>query len=77
MPAPAPPNRVTWSRHARAKAAALSTPEVDVEEVLLASHSRRERNRGTAQWLLRAGPWMIAYDHPADNDWTTARIVTL
>jgi hypothetical protein len=35
------------------------------------------RNAGAADWQVVVGPWVVAYDHPADDDATKARIVTL
>jgi hypothetical protein len=71
------PSRVVWSAHAEVKAAQLSASVADIEERLLRDHARRTRNAGAARWQVRVGPWVIAYDHPADNDPTLARIVTL
>ncbi len=77
MAGPPSPSTVVWSEHARAKAQELSAGVLDVEDALLAHHARRTLNPGAAQWKLRVGPWVIAYDHPADDDPATAKIVTL
>ncbi len=77
MSGPSAPTRIEWSGHARAKALQLSASMIDVEDGLLASHARRTANTRSADWQVRVGPWMIAYDHPSGDDATTAKIVTL
>src|SRR5215211_6219219 len=69
------PSFVTWSAHARIKARELGASVVDIEDGLLANHSRRTANPGAAQWRLRVGPWVITYDHPVGDDQTQAKIV--
>lgn len=49
----------------------------DVEDALLDGHSRRLANIGAADWLLLAGPFAVAYNHPDGGDASTARIVTV
>ena len=49
----------------------------DIEDAVLRKHDERTANSGAADWLLRVGPWCIAYDYPSDDDSTTAQIVTL
>lgn len=71
------PSLVVWSDHAAVKAGLLSASMTDIEDAVLLNHPDRTANSGAADWLLRAGPWCIAYDHPADDDSTTAKIVTL
>jgi hypothetical protein len=63
--------------HALTKARALAASRADVEDGVLTGHARRMRNAGAADWQVVVGPWVVAYDHPADDDATKARVVTL
>jgi hypothetical protein len=71
------PRVVEWSDHALIKARVMSASRADIEDGLFVGHPRRTRNRGAADWQVGVGPWVVAYDHPADDDATKARIVTL
>ena len=78
MPKRPTPSSVAWSKHALDKAAQLSASLLDIEDGLLENHDSRTKNRrGGGDWKLPLGRFTIAYDHPEDNDWTTAKIVTL
>lgn len=70
------PSHVTWSEHALVKAHLLGYARSDVEGRILAGHDRRERNTGAADWLLRSGRLMVAYNFPAPDE-LTAHVVTL
>ena len=71
------PHRVRWTDHALVKANMLGVPRSDVEDAVLHGAGDRTRNPGAAHWRVRAGRLVVAYDHPADGDETTARVVTL
>jgi len=71
------PTRVRWTDHALEKAAWLGMTRVDAEHVVLDRHHARRRNARSADWLIVAGSFVIAYDHPDQGDPTGARIVTL
>jgi hypothetical protein len=72
------PQIVAWSDHARAKAELLGIAGAEVEDAILAGHSRRTRNAHSADWLLKAGGRLaIAYNHPDRGDELGARVVTL
>lgn len=70
------PLAVTWSEHAAVKAHVLGYTRSDVEELVLTRHDRRERNTGAADWLLRSGRLVVAYNFPT-GDGLTAHLVTL
>lgn len=71
------PLRVRWTDHALVKADMLGVARSDVEDAVVHGHGERTRNPGAAQWRVRAGRLVIAYDHPDAGDETTARVVTL
>jgi hypothetical protein len=77
MPNRPNPSLVIWSKHALDKVQELSASIPDLEDGLLANHDKRTRNARAADWSLRLGTYAVAYDHPVDNDWTKAKIVTL
>jgi hypothetical protein len=74
---PEPPSIVVWTDHALAKAQLLGVARMDVEDAVLEEHGNRSKNTGAADWLVVSGRLAIAYNHPADGDDLTARIVTL
>jgi hypothetical protein len=74
MPGPAPAT-VLWTDHALAKAQLLGIANADVEDALLAGHESRVRN-SRADWLVRFGRLVIAYNYP-EGDELTALVVTL
>jgi hypothetical protein len=55
----------------------LGVTRTDVERVVLEGHARRKRNTGAADWLVREGRLMVAYNHPHREDAMTAFVVTL
>jgi hypothetical protein len=71
------PNFVEWSRHARVKAQLEAWTPTDVERVVIEGHERRERNPGDADWLLRAGRLVVAYNWPSGGDELRVRIVSV
>jgi hypothetical protein len=68
---------VAFARHAEERCWEFRRRRHDVADLVLAGHSRRQCNPGSADWLLRAGGLVIAYNWPDDGDSTTARVVTL
>ena len=53
------------------KARLLGYARSNVEELILAGHDRRGRNTGAADWLVRSGRLMVAYNSPATDKLTT------
>ena len=49
----------------------------DVEEAVRSGHARRARNPISADWLVRFGRHVVAYNHPDRDDREAARIVTV
>ena len=49
----------------------------DVGDVVLDGHSRRRRNPGAGDWLVRRGGLVVVYDWPDARDDATARVITL
>ncbi len=70
------PTTVLWTDHALAKAQFLGIPRSDVEDAILEHHDRRVRNARAADWLVRSGRLVVAYNHPAGDE-LTALVVTL
>ena len=70
------PSEVTWSEHAVVKAHLLGYSRSDVEDLVLTRHAHRARNTGAADWLVRSGRLVVAYNFPA-ADGVAAHIVTL
>ena len=70
------PTTVLWTDHALVKAQLLGIPRSDVEDVILNGHDHRVRNAGAADWLVRSGRLVVAYNHPAGDD-LTALVVTI
>jgi hypothetical protein len=70
------PSHVTWSEHALVKAHLLGYARSDVEELILTGHDARGRNTGAADWLVRSGRLVVAYNFPGADD-LTAHVVTL
>lgn len=70
------PTRILLSDHALVKAGTLGLARADVEAVVLADTQRGSATRArpdgvTSGWLV------VLYEHPAGDDETTARMVTL
>ncbi|MGH2715977.1 MAG: hypothetical protein ACRDM7_19245 [Thermoleophilaceae bacterium] len=66
-----------WTDHAVVKADMLGVARADVERVVLEGHRRRMHNTRAADWLVREGRLMVAYNHPHRDDALTALVVTL
>ncbi len=73
----AEPRTVRWTDHALAKADLLAIARADVEQVVLDGHHTRRANTGAADWLVRSGRLVVAYNHPDQDDDMAALIVTL
>jgi hypothetical protein len=71
------PRLVEWTDHALVKAEILGVTRADVERVVLEGHPQRMRNTRAADWLVREGRLMVAYNHPHREDVLTAVVVTL
>lgn len=65
------------TNHAAERAARYAIPYTDIADVLLLEHSTRQRNRRSADWVVRRGALVIAYNWPDGRDTTAARVVTL
>jgi len=74
---PSAPRLVYWTEHALAKASFLRLTRVDVETAVLEHHGERRANTGAADWTVRVGRLVVAYNHPDGDDGLTARVVTL
>lgn len=74
--APRGPSTVVWSDHALAKAQLLGLSTTDVEDAVLNQHEQRSRNSKAADWLVRSGRLVVAYNYP-EGDEQTALIVTV
>lgn len=74
---PAAPHAVSWTDHALAKAQTLGVTRTDVETALVQHHAKRRGNTGAADWILKIGGLVIAYDYPAEDDPLFARVVTV
>jgi hypothetical protein len=70
------PSNITWGDHAVVKAHLLDYSRSDVEDLVLTRHAHRARNTGAADWLVRSGRLVVAYNFPA-ADGGAAHIVTL
>ena len=74
---PERPHVVVWTDHAVVKADLLASARTDVEDAVLEHYEDRTRNTGAADWLVVVGRLAVAFNHPDDEDPTTARVVTL
>jgi len=71
------PRKVRWTDHALAKVDHLAIARADVEQVVLDDHHTRQANTGAADWLVRSGRLVVAYNHPDQDEDLAALIVTL
>ena len=71
------PQRVRWTDHAYVKAGLLGATRADIEQAVVAHHHDLQSNPGAAQWRHSVGRWVVLYNHPDEEDQSTARIVTL
>jgi hypothetical protein len=73
------PRIVRWSKHADLRAAAYAIDRLDVEQLILGRHDRRQANRaGTAAaWRLSGHGLTVVYDHPDRGDPLVAVVVTV
>lgn len=75
--APDGPKLIRWTDHALVKADLLGFTHADVEAAVLEGHSTRRANTGAADWLVEAGRFVVAYNHPDGDDDLAALVVTL
>jgi hypothetical protein len=68
------PRLVEWTDHALVKAEVVGLTRADVERVVLEGHPRRMHNTLAADWLVREGRLMVAYNHPHRDDPLTALV---
>lgn len=71
------PRIIRWTDHAVAKAELLGIARADVEDAVLRGHGGRRANTGGADWLVRSGRIVVAYNHPAGPDRLAALVVTV
>jgi hypothetical protein len=71
------PRLVAWTDHALVKAEMLNIARADVEDAVLNEHRNRSKNTGAADWPVVTHGLAVAYNHPADDDALTARVVTI
>ena len=55
----------------------LGLARAEVENAVLTGHRSRSRNPRSADWLVRFGHYVIAYNHPDRDDHEAARLVTV
>ena len=71
------PYVIALSAHAQERALSLGRTAEDVADGVRLAHDRRRRNPGAADWLTTARGLEIAYNWPADDDPTTALVITV
>lgn len=70
------PARVAFTSHAEERCWQFRRGRREVADLVLAGHRQRRRNPGAADWLVRTGGLVVAYNWPDAGDPTTARVVT-
>lgn len=58
------PRLVEWTDHAFVKAEMPGFTRTDAERVVLEGHAGRMRNTRAADWLVREGRLIVAYNYP-------------
>ena len=71
------PYLIALTVHAQERVLGLGRAAEDLADAVRASHDQRRRNPGEADWLTTARGLEIAYNWPADDDPTTALVVTV
>ena len=71
------PYLIALTVHAQERALSLGRTASDIADAVRLAHDRRRRNPGEADWLTTARGLEIAYNWPADDDPTTAVVVTV
>ena len=71
------PSRVIFTRHAELRASERGLVLQQVADVVLDEHLGRRRNPGPADWHVSARGITVAYNWPAEDDATSAVVVTL
>ncbi len=77
-----PIERFTWTTHAEDRLDDRHLTRGEVEQAIRDGHTRRQLNYGEADWLLTGitntgVAFEAVYDHPAQSEPTTARIVSV
>jgi len=49
---------------------------VDVGDVVLDEHDRRQRNPGSGDWIAQSGRLTVVYNWPDEDDQSSARVIT-
>jgi hypothetical protein len=68
---------VLFTRHAEERCSEFRRSRDEVADLVLTNHARRRRNPRAADWLVRAGGLVLAYNWPDRGNSTAARVVTL
>jgi hypothetical protein len=69
--------RFEWTVHAAERLPQRGLTQARVERAVRELHPIREANRGTAEWRVDAGRFVVVYDHPANEDIDAVRIVSV
>ena len=72
-----PPSRVALSEHALEQLARRGLSAEQVADAVLSMHGRRRRNARSADWLVRGGGVVAAYNWPDGDDETTAYVISV
>lgn len=70
-------SRVRFTAHALEVARRYNRAQTDVAEMVVANHTRRKRNPGSAAWRVSARGKTVLYEWPDGGDAGAARVVTL
>ncbi len=69
--------RFVWTIHAEERLGERGLTKELVEKAVREGHPIRHANEGEADWLVDAGRFFVAYDHPALGDIDAVCIVTV
>jgi hypothetical protein len=69
--------RFAWTIHAEDRLYERKLTKELVEKAIQEGHPLREPNEGEVDWLVDAGRFVVAYDHPDEEDIDAVRIVTV
>ncbi len=72
-----PPSVVRFAEHAERRYREYGRSREEVIDLVLGGHQARERNPGSADWLVIGGGLAIVYNWPDRDDATTALVVSL
>lgn len=71
------PSRAAFSEHPLDQLASRGLSGQQVAQTVLVGHSRRQRNPGSADWLVRGRGLEVIYNWPDRGDRTTAYVVSV